>query len=367
MSSTARPRLYLHIGINKTGTSAIQQFLGARPRLLAEHGLLYPRTGRHEHAHYALSRALGFGAASRAGSDWQVAASSALAPLHAWSGRVRQRIGLHAGDSDALAGARRLERLRLRLEAECHRQPGARVVLSSEHFVRPLDPRPVRAFFAAFDCRIVVYLRRHDHWWASAYGQALKTVSRPPWGVGPEAYIAWSRQRHPGQRRYGPLLARWAEVFGAPNIIVRPYEQEQNPDGVVADFLRAIGVPELAQRSGDAGRVNTALDAGTLALLEVVQRAEIDASTRRRLRGRLVATALPATGSRMISPALRGELVEENRADYEWIAREFLQRADGRLFLEPEPRPDEPWDAVGVPDDDPTLLPRLLNWLEKRR
>ncbi len=336
--SRAVPLLFLHIGINKTGSSAIQRFLAENPRMLLRHGVLYPRSGRHENAHYLLSSALGFGPVEK------------------------------ARDAGEAASARTLERLRVRLESESRRHPAARVVLSSEQFVRPLDPRPVRGLLAAFDCRIVVYLRRHDHWWASAYGQALKTVSHPPWGMGPEAYIAWSRERQPGQRRYRPLLERWCSVFGRENIIVRPYEPMQNPDGVVADFLRTIGAPELAAQAGIAvDRVNTALDAGTLALLEIVQRAGIDPRTQRRLRRRLVDSAIPAADIRILPPALRCELLEENRADYAWIAHEFLHRGDGRLFLEPEPALDEDWDAVSVPDKDPSLLPRLLHWLETAR
>lgn len=333
--SHAVPLLFLHIGINKTGSSAIQRFLAENARMLLRHGVLYPRAGRHENAHYLLSRALGFGPAER------------------------------SHDVAEVASARTIERLRVRLETEARRHPAARVVLSSEQFVRPLDPWPVRGFLAAFDCRIVVYLRRHDHWWASAYGQALKTVAHPPWGMGPEAYIAWSQERHPGQRRYRPLLERWCGVFGGENIIVRPYEPMQNPDGVVADFLHTIGVPGLAvQASTAVDRVNASLDAGTLALLEIVQRSGLDARMQRRLRRRLVDTAIPAADTRILPPALRCELLEENRADYAWIAHEFLQRDDGRLFLEPEPALDEEWDAVSVPDDDPSLLPRLLHWLE---
>ncbi len=99
-------------------------------------------------------------------------------------------------------------------------------------------------------------------------------------------------------------------------------------------------------------------------LLEIVQRSGLDARIQRRLRRRLVDTAIPAADTRILPPALRCELLEENRADYAWIAHEFLQRDDGRLFLEPEPALDEEWDAVSVPDDDPSLLPRLLHWLE---
>lgn len=37
-----RPRLLLHAGLHKTGTTAIQRFASANRRILRERGLLYP-------------------------------------------------------------------------------------------------------------------------------------------------------------------------------------------------------------------------------------------------------------------------------------------------------------------------------------
>ena len=48
-------------------------------------------------------------------------------------------------------------------------------------------------------------------------------------------------------------------------------------------------------------------------------------------------------GQGFIPPVLRRALVEEHLADYAWIARRFLGREDGRLFLEPLPDPSAPW------------------------
>jgi hypothetical protein len=40
------PRLYVHCGLHKTGTTALQDFLAAQAATLARAGVLYPRAGR---------------------------------------------------------------------------------------------------------------------------------------------------------------------------------------------------------------------------------------------------------------------------------------------------------------------------------
>ena len=52
---------YIHIGINKTGSTSIQRFLCDNRQQLKTEGYLYPQTGRSKHAHHELASALGFG------------------------------------------------------------------------------------------------------------------------------------------------------------------------------------------------------------------------------------------------------------------------------------------------------------------
>ena len=209
------PKLYLHIGINKTGTSAIQRYLSSHRAELVRESVLYPVTGRAGEAHYGLSRALGF--------------AHGKPPVN----------------------AQELERLRSALLEEMRASDAQSVILSSEDFVLRGDIARVREFLSAFDCRIVVYLRRHDHWWLSSYNQAVKMVANPPWEPGINAYLQFCRKRKSARASHRELLERWAEVFGVPAICVRPYEAAQNEGGVVADFLRTTGLAELA--AGAAG------------------------------------------------------------------------------------------------------------------
>ncbi len=45
------PKLILHIGMYKTGTTSIQEFLCAREAELAHAGVLYPKACRHMRRH----------------------------------------------------------------------------------------------------------------------------------------------------------------------------------------------------------------------------------------------------------------------------------------------------------------------------
>lgn len=62
--------IYLHVGANKTGSSAIQNFCNSNRDSLLSSGLLYPVTGCVGDAHYGISSILGFahGINSDAGS-----------------------------------------------------------------------------------------------------------------------------------------------------------------------------------------------------------------------------------------------------------------------------------------------------------
>lgn len=308
------PVIYLHIGTNKTGTSAIQQLLNRKREELKEFGLLYPAAGCRGEAHYGLSDSLGF---------------------------------VHGPPADT-AG----EKLSLRqaLEKEVRFSQARSVVFSSENFVLRRAIQPVFDFFAPYEVRVIVYLRRHDGWWESAYCQAVKMVADPPWGRNLEAYIRYQKRKNPKYGDYRDLLDRWAQVFGKERIVVRPYERQQNQPDIAADFLRAIGEGRLAESFGlRSERVNESTSFEALNLVDTYQRARIEPALRARLIKYVLGLPKKADGSSLASPELRRRLVDENAADYAYIAREYLGREDGRLFLDPLPDPKEPWLAPKQP------------------
>ncbi|WP_430450444.1 hypothetical protein [Rhodophyticola sp.] len=209
-------KVFLHIGMNKTGSSAIQSYLHHNRQALKEAGLLWPETGLDmggpgEGYHYRLSTALGFGAGPR-----------------------------EAGD----ANERRA--LRKALEAEIAASEARTVVISSEYFVLRRKPDMLAEFFDGLDASVVVYLRRHDAWWPSLFAQAIKTTPKPPWRRSFESYHAFHAQRQSQYFEFGPLLDDMAAIFGRDRIIVCPYEAGQNQPNLVAHFLNRIGVPDLA-------------------------------------------------------------------------------------------------------------------------
>ncbi|MTW22674.1 hypothetical protein [Allochromatium palmeri] len=316
-------KIFLHIGINKTGTSAIQSFFSHYREPLKAQGLLYPQTACDGSAHYPLSQALGF--------------------------------SLGKAPSSASTAAQR-EALRRALDEEIAAAGTPAVLLSSEIFVRPADIKQVHDFFDREDVAILVYLRRHDTWFSALYSQALKTAHKtkaaPHWKPeGIDAFVRFQCKRLNIQGHYRHLVDRWAAVFGRKNIIVRPYESCQNAPDIVVDILRSIAtemqvdanaISQLA--SIRSARRNTSLTPRALQILEVFQRAKLDPGVRAKLIH--YALSLPVNEPRefILSPARRLQLIEENAADYEYIAREYMGREDGQLFYDPLPDLNEPWE-----------------------
>lgn len=307
------PTIFLHIGMNKTGTTSIQSFLSSHRAQLKEAGILYPKAGEMGGAHYKLSTAMGF-------------------------------------SHGAAAPSLELQQLKKAFLAELKSRNYHAVIFSSEDWVLDKSLEPVRDFFDGFTVKVIVYLRRHDHWWLSAYAQAVKMKRFPPWGLGPQAFIQFHRKRFPSYGNYRWLIDRWAEVFGEDNMLVRPYESLQNQPGLEADFLKLIdnGEDLLNFAENRIERLNQSPSIKKIMLMSVVQKAVIDD---------VYYTALMKYVKNMddggstgkiddwLPPTIRRNIISQNESDYQYIAKNYMGRETEVLFFEPMPVDDPAWKA----------------------
>jgi hypothetical protein len=182
-------RIFLHIGMSKAGSSAIQQALVSNADALAKSGICYPETGRRwGNAHYKLLRDLRNG-------------------------------GLGETLTGALQEARSKES----------------VVLSCEGFwlIQDETLKDLHRAFEKYEVHIFFYLRRPSDYAASSYRQSIKHDGETRT---PEEY--WHDGRPHSHLNYSRQLKRWARYFP---LRVRSYEAVKH--GIEEDFLRAIGAP----------------------------------------------------------------------------------------------------------------------------
>lgn len=199
--------LFIHIGTHKTGTSALQSFLGGRADELDKKGVHYLRSGRAAgKAHHELS----WGIRERHGAD-----------LAAWDG-VRTELKANAS---------------------------ARQVLSSEAFWFT-DPAGVKAQLGGVeDLRIVMYLRRQDKYLQSLYKQTVAGGRRI-------SFQQWREKFH-FRGDYLTVVKQWADAFGKDALEIRPYERGGRTVDVVQDFLSLLGIDAAAEfERKAAGRNN---------------------------------------------------------------------------------------------------------------
>lgn len=193
-----KKRLYLHIGSHKTATTFLQNSLHHNRDRLAGLGLLYPRAGQIWQAHFKLCWAL----KDPAQKD---------VPLD------------RLGDWPAL-----LE------EIDAAAEPAA--VLSAEEFGLGLDVARLEPLKARYEVAVIFYLRSPDSYLQSFYNQFVKDFrNREARRI--DTYLA---EQEPHFLDTSQILAPWAALFGPAAIRLRLYGREFLPDGILADFLRAL-------------------------------------------------------------------------------------------------------------------------------
>lgn len=252
-------RLVLHIGTEKTGSTAIQQHLGLNAEQLAEVGIARCDTG---------------------GSGNQRALASAFMD----DDRADEYLRLH-GYVDPGARAEWRDALLASLAAEvaAAREYADVFVISSEHFhSRLLSQASVSRLAAAITgeftgCRVIAYLRRQDEMALSFYSQKLRAGYVPP-TILPMAGVAGKTL--PPYFDFESLLRRWAVAFGDDTVEPVVYPGGNAPSGdVVDDFFARLGVAFALERA--PGAINPALSvAAQDALLAFNGQAGRDAADR---------------------------------------------------------------------------------------
>lgn len=205
-------QLTLHIGANKTGSSAIQRFIRANAALLRAHGFAVPDAD------------LG------------------------WSGQVT---GFHVFALQALINGRDPQAITERFDALMAGRPeGAGVLLSAENLSNPGNHALFAGVCARYPTRVILYVRRQDELFASSWQQ---------WHAKIESDLdAWVIKALRTLGHWEETIAGWESVAGAGSVSVAVFEREDFPDGnVMADFLGRLGIDaDTAGPVYPAGEVN---------------------------------------------------------------------------------------------------------------
>ena len=215
--------VYIHIGAPKTATSTLQHVLASNYRRLLEKGVLYPQDVRQGDAHHVLVCDL-----------------------------IEKHQGIHM--PEVWYGGQPRGQAWKNLQNEIARHGGKieSVVLSSELFFGQskrikLMLDEIAEHLSGHDIRIIAYLRRQDELYSSFFNQDIKGLRQ--W---PHSAYQFYETHQIFQFDYFRFLKIWSDAFGAPSVMVRPYEPSQWVGGdIVQDFCVQIGVKGLGAGSAE--------------------------------------------------------------------------------------------------------------------
>ena len=248
-----RKRCILHIGIEKTGTTSIQDFLAVNRNALLKRGFLYSKVVPAHIAVYAMND-------EKENTDDQM------------------RYALQY-EGASLSEFRKV--FSKRLKAEVAKSKANTVIYSSEFchsrlFFIEEKRRLYELLSTMFDeIRLVCYLRRQDKQALSFFSTRIKAGGTDFDNVFPDDDLI--RQNHFFKHyfNYEILLKAYMDVFGKENIIVRIFDEKNLVCGdVVLDFITALS-PELARNAGlvyPEDKKNISLDKKTLKILSLLNK-----------------------------------------------------------------------------------------------
>jgi hypothetical protein len=306
-----KKNIYLHIGLHKTGTSMLQKYMFQNADLLKENGYLYPYVGIVNNAHHLLA--------------W---------PLNETHPRYKS---LQEVYDETLTT----------LKHEISKSDCENIILSSEDFSKIYSPENLKRLSKSlqeFNVKVIVYVRRQDHFLQSLYSQVVKQ-SRYPRDISRFVQEALTKEEIWNMK---PKLDIWSKYFGQDNIILRVYEKQQLTDGLLADFVQCIGL-HIDVSTYASKRVNSSLSYNLLNYLTYCNTLPLTNGQHEKL----VAALEEISGSHtvetrdLLSPKERILILNKCDDSNKQIAKTYFGEDREQLFYEEWPDINADWVKPG--------------------
>jgi len=312
------PRLFLHIGTHKTGTTSLQRFLTDNRAVLRRQGLLYPDPAPggfgQRYAHHQVAHAM----AGQAGAGTPEDARR-------FFDRVRRSL---RGRDTAIVSAEALYRHVLpNADSDRRFDAGGGATGDPLAYIQR-----VRECLGDFDVTVLVMLRRQDAFLESLYAEQVMTSSYRKDIDRFTTERAWLAD-------YDARLTMWASVFGADRLSVRTFEPASFPGGLERSFVEWVG-GHWDDRLVPATVHNATVPRALVEYKRVLngrQTRKVSSTYRTWLEDLAADSpegALPDLGRYYLTYEARLALVDQFRESNRAVAERYLGRAE--LFTDPE-------------------------------
>lgn len=237
-ASASRPRAIVHLGLNKTGTTAIQQWLALNEAALADQGFYYDGFTDNRRTPCQQTGILPTITYTPAGL---------LLP----SQPLRQKLGVTTL-KEQVAVCQQIEKA----FADSLAHAGDKTVILSSELLGSWTRKPevVAAICDKFEemfshITYVLYVREQAEWLASAYVQAVKTAAVV-------TIDEFAEMR--GRNDYDHLASLWCDRAGRENVVFRLYDRDFLVGGdAISDFAHVCGIKLDSVKT--PGRANESL------------------------------------------------------------------------------------------------------------
>lgn len=206
-SDITLPKIIIHGGSTKTGSTYIQHFLDSNRPALLRNGVLYPEVGLF----------------------WQ-------------KDRPHKQAGHSEFTYESTQKPKNNKLYRFIVNSIVKaRTPIHTIIISSEAYFLNKNSLNIPDYFDAFECKFTCYLRSQDEWANSQYSEF---VAGGAVGRVTDDFDTWISQPITKERLdYASFLIRWCEKLGNNNVWPRLYDRNELLNGdVLDDFLSLIDI-----------------------------------------------------------------------------------------------------------------------------
>lgn len=316
-------KLIVHIGANKTGSSAIQRFLSMNSLALREEGIVVP--------------------------DGKFQVADKVQGHHVW--------GFAELLKSPPEGRKQLEDAIDAVDAAC--PEASAILLSAENLTAdPAAPSLFENLAKRYDTRVIIYIRRQDEYILSSWQQWYSKISDDFW--------AWVISVAGNMGNWRVYLENWETVIPRDRIAARVFERPKLEGGdVIADFYNMLGIsrPLSALDQPKRGVINPSfsdaimdLVKGNELIFKNVHDNDFYNFVTKMTGDKYTKTARQSS----ISFPQRQAILKKYRGQNNWVRKNYFPDVDEELFSPPK---ESDYDYVSPNEIDQQKLEFLTTML----